>query len=71
MRKKSEGTWLEQMYVYPEQGDKAAEYEHDYPYLVEYNPETGDRRTSKLSQEQVDENRARNGLPAEEVKNSE
>ena len=60
--------WLTQMIVLPDQGD--GEYEHDYPYKVEYNTD-GNRRTVKLSQEEEDEVRVLNNLPAEEVQSKE
>jgi hypothetical protein len=59
--------WVTQMYVFPEEGD--ADYEHDYPYEVQYNPaDEGERRTKKLSDEQIQEVRELNGLPNEEVR---
>jgi hypothetical protein len=43
--------WTLSHYVFPEEGDKASEYEHDAPYRVEVcTPECGDRRTVKMSQ---------------------
>jgi hypothetical protein len=64
---KNNDEWLVQMHVFPEQGEKGLEYEHDYPYTVEYNPADGKRRTVKMSAEEITEVRAFNGLPSEQI----
>ena len=63
----TEGEWLTQMHVFPERGDGSGEYEHDYPYTVEYNPDTGERRTRRLNKDEVEQVRAFNQLPPEDV----
>ena len=45
-----EGVWLEQMYVFP---DKEGVYEHDTPYVVEFEATTGETRTRELSDEEA------------------
>jgi hypothetical protein len=65
MAKSKESEWITQYNVVDPSalGDDA---ESDSPYAVEYNAD-GERRIVDLSDEQVEEVRAFNGLPAEEI----
>lgn len=65
--------WLTQMFVFPEDGDKASEYEYDEPYEVLYcsDRECGQRKTKRLSADLALEVRQFNALPDEEVKRGE
>lgn len=53
------------MNVFPEEGDGS--YEHDYPYEVSYNTETGEQKTRKLTKNEISEIRSVHALPAEVV----
>ncbi len=61
--------WLVQMHVFPEDGEAAANYEHDEPYVVYYcsDRDCGQRKTELLSDELAAEVRTFNGFPAETV----
>lgn len=55
--------WLDQMFIFPDGSD---DYEHDYPYLVQYcsDRECGQRQTVKMSADTIDEVRVAQGWPA-------
>jgi hypothetical protein len=57
------------MFVFPEDGDAAAEYEHDEPYEVLYcaDRDCGQRKTKVLSVALAEEVREFNGFPNEEI----
>ena len=61
--------WLTQMFVFPEDGDSAADYEHDEPYEVLYcaDRDCGQRKTKVLSEDLAAEVREFNGFPNEEI----
>ncbi len=61
--------WLTQMFVFPEDGEAAADYEHDEPYEVLYcsDRDCGQRKTKLLSEDLAAEVREFNGFPNEEV----
>lgn len=60
--------WTLSHYVFPEEGD-AGSYEHDEPYKVEIStdPDVGQRRTVKLSEDEQKEVRALYAIPAETI----
>jgi len=59
--------WETQMVIFPEKD--GGNYEHDYPYAVEYTADggDGDRRTRKLTKAEIVEIRELNGLPPEVI----
>lgn len=64
--------WITQMHVFPDQGaNENSTFEHDQPYVVEYQAPDGNRRTRLLSEEEVAEIREFNQLPPERVVNAE
>lgn len=61
---KAKKVWLEQMHVFPD-GDGV--FEHDVPYLVEFEATTGVTRTRKLEQEEIKAIKTRHKLPQEKI----
>lgn len=71
MTKETKEVWLDQMHIFPEQGDAALKYEHDYPYAVEYETTTGKTKTRKLTEGEIVKIRAFNNFPAEQIVSEE
>ena len=64
MKHKSKEVWLEQMHVFP---DTEGVYEHDVPYVVEFETSSGKTRTRELTQDEAKEVRAFNKIAVEQI----
>lgn len=64
MKRQPKEVWLEQMHVFPNGTDV---FEHDVPYLVEFEATTGVTRTREFSVDEIASIRARHKLPQEKV----
>lgn len=65
-----EHDWVTNMFVFPEDGDAAGNYEYDEPYEVLYctDRDCGQRMTRLISADIEAQVREFNGIPSEEVR---